>query len=196
MKRFILTLYHGCIFFKTLIFLKIRQCSCRAPGLITVTVRGLARDWDCQSQSCGEGCSVFYCPPMVAVTDSEMKCKDRERERGRGEWVENERMSCPLTSFLVNSFKCEAELAPLLQILLHFTLHSKKICVFLFFFLYEYTHTHPHTCTFFFPVCACKTRPRWLLHNGRLGRPLMGLSDWFQAWLPLIDSPQEALGNS
>ena len=38
-------------------------------------------------------------------------------------------------------------------------------------------------------------RPRWLSHNGDAGQPLMGVSDWFQAWLALIESPQEALGN-
>lgn len=38
-------------------------------------------------------------------------------------------------------------------------------------------------------------RPRWLSHNGGAGQPLMGVSDWFQAWLALIESPQEALGN-
>lgn len=39
-------------------------------------------------------------------------------------------------------------------------------------------------------------RPRWPCHNGGARQAaLMAVSDWFQAWLALIESPQEAPGN-
>lgn len=53
----------------------------------------------------------------------------------------------------------------------------------------RYTHTHAEA------NADSMQRPRWLVHNGGAGQPLIGLSDWFQAWLALIESPQEVPGN-
>ncbi len=63
----------------------------------------------------------------------------------------------------------------------------------LFIYLHMRTHTlsHTHAET----NADSMQRPRWLVHNGGAGQPLIGLSDWFQAWLALIESPQEVPGN-
>lgn len=75
----------------------------------------------------------------------------------------------------------------LLQVLLHY---FQLICT------NKHTHTHTRSQIWFIEINVDSAlRPRWSSHNGGAGRPLMGVSDWFQAWLALIESPQEAPGN-